>query len=351
MRNLIFKFGLLGLVYLGGCNAVIAQLGIGTNLPQARLHVYGGTLLSQTPKLDPQNSPFYDPANFDDDSVRHAFIWMPEKSAFRVMGGSIYGNALDPAAVGKFSFASGFDVFATGLSASARGLRTSASGFASFACGRGTLAGENFSFGQGLFTSANGPSCVAIGTNLSNNYLTGAFVLGHTDFSFQSASNNQVRMLFTGGYRFYTNSLLITGALLPAGANAWSVVSDVRKKEKFAEVNGREFLRKIAEMPLSSWNYKGQDIKTFRHYGPMAQDFYKSFGKDRYGLIGTDTTISHSDLDGVTLIAIKALIEETDELQKLNDDLEHQLVSLRKRLSQREYSRPRREISLAKKSK
>ena len=319
-------------MYLVSCTMAFAQLGVGTNLPKARLHVYNGTFLSQTPKLDPQTSPFYDLANFDDDSVHHSFKWMPEKSALRVVGSSIYSNTLDPTKVGKFTFTSGFDTFATGLGASARGLRTSGTALATFASGQATVAAYDLSFAQGYFTNANGLHCITIGTNLSNNYTTGTFVMGHSSFSFQSTSDHQIRMLFEGGYRFYSSSPLISGVMLPAGANAWSMISDVAKKEKFIAVDGRKFLQKIETMPLPSWNYKGQDPKVFRHYGPMAQDFFRAFGSDAYGTIGTDTTINQSDLDGVTLIAIQALARETQELQKLNDDLEKELASLRRRI-------------------
>ena len=333
MKKLLLKFIRAGFAYAMGCSMTFAQLGIGTNLPKARLHVYDGTFLAQTPTLPPQESPFYDLANFDDDPVHHAFKWIPEKGAFRALGAGIYSSTLEPASVGKFSFASGFDALATGLGASARGMRASAGGFGAFASGQGTIAGYNFSFVQGYMSMSSGPSCIAMGTHLENNSLTGALIMGHSTFNFQSTSNHQFRMLFEGGYRFYTNNLQTSGVALPAGANAWNVVSDASKKENLAAVDGQQFLRKMEEMPLSSWNYKGQDPKTFRHYGPMAQDFFKAFGHDQYGTIGADTTINQADMDGVTLIAIQALVEETDELQKINDDLEREVSVLRKRMS------------------
>ena len=37
-------------------------------------------------------------------------------------------------------------------------------------------------------------------------------------------------------------------------------------------------LIKIRGLSLTSWNYLGQDSKQFRHYGPMAQDFFAAFG-------------------------------------------------------------------------
>jgi hypothetical protein len=90
----------------------------------------------------------------------------------------------------------------------------------------------------------------------------------------------------------------------------------VRKKENFAPVNGEDFLNKISGFKLTSWNYKGQNPKQHRHYGPMAQDFYAAFGKDNYGTVGNDTTISQADMEGVSFVAIQALVKRTEELQK-----------------------------------
>src|SRR5699024_4723499 len=66
---------------------------------------------------------------------------------------------------------------------------------------------------------------------------------------------------------------------------------------------------------LTTWNYKGQDPKTFRHYGPMAQEFYYYFGHDAMGTIGNDTTINSADIDGVMFTAIQSLIKENKQLR------------------------------------
>jgi predicted adenine nucleotide alpha hydrolase (AANH) superfamily ATPase len=78
-------------------------------------------------------------------------------------------------------------------------------------------------------------------------------------------------------------------------------------------------------IPMTTWNYKGQDVKTYRHYGPMAQDFYKAFGRDRLGEIGCDTLINQQDFIGVNFIAVKALEERTHAQQKEIDELKKQV--------------------------
>ena len=84
-------------------------------------------------------------------------------------------------------------------------------------------------------------------------------------------------------------------------------------------------------MPQYTWNYKTQDTKTLRHYGPMAQDFYKAFGRDELGKIGCDTVINQQDFLGVNFIAIKALEKRTAELkQQLDKAMELINVQMKK---------------------
>lgn len=91
--------------------------------------------------------------------------------------------------------------------------------------------------------------------------------------------------------------------------------SDRNLKENFLPVNGRDVLRKIRGFNMTSWNYIGQDPKTFRHYGLMAQDFYAAFGRDPYGTFGTPTTINTGDMSGVLFAAIKELSTANEKMK------------------------------------
>jgi hypothetical protein len=172
---------------------------------------------------------------------------------------------------------------------------------------------------------------------VSTNLKAGSFIIG--DVSGSGTVNdaaNQMLMRFAGGYKLYTNSSATVGVRVVAGGNAWSTLSDKNRKENLAPVNGEAFLQKIAAFKLSSWNYKGQDAKTFRHYGPMAQDFYLAFGKDPYGTIGNDTTINQADFDGVNLIAIQALEKRTSELNAKNQVLQSENEELKEKVATQE---------------
>ncbi|MBO0695065.1 MAG: tail fiber domain-containing protein [Verrucomicrobia bacterium] len=100
-----------------------------------------------------------------------------------------------------------------------------------------------------------------------------------------------------------------------------TVVSDRNKKENFQALNGEDVLRKIRGLNVMSWNYIGHDPRQFRHYGPVAQEFFAAFGHDGLGTIGTDTTINSSDLEGILTISVQALEKRSQALQAENADL------------------------------
>ena len=109
------------------------------------------------------------------------------------------------------------------------------------------------------------------------------------------------------------------------GQVAFTFTSDKNRKENFQSVNGESVLWKIRDFDIPSWNYIGQDAKQFRHYGPMAQDFFAAFGDDGQGTIGTPTTLNSGDMSGILMIAVQALEKRTTELQAENARLEETL--------------------------
>ncbi len=107
-----------------------------------------------------------------------------------------------------------------------------------------------------------------------------------------------------------------------------TVVSDKTKKKNFKPVDGEEALKKIRGLSLTSWNFIGHDPKEFRHYGPVAQEFFAAFGHDGIGTIGTPTTITSTDMDGVLMIAVQALEKQNREIKAENADLKARLERL-----------------------
>jgi hypothetical protein len=105
------------------------------------------------------------------------------------------------------------------------------------------------------------------------------------------------------------------------GQVAYTFTSDKTKKENFQPVDGEQVLKKIRGFEVTSWNFIGHDPKEFRHYGPMAQDFFAAFGHDSVGQIGTETTINSGDMAGILMIAVQALEKRTAELKQTKEEL------------------------------
>lgn len=241
---------------------------------------------------------------------------------------SIILGGVDNLVSANFCLAMGSGVAASEDGAIAIGNTTVANGYCAMAIGQLTVADGDFSTAMGASTGAYGPYSTALGVgSIAHGF--GSFAAGINgqvlhDFSFlwsdgtdafHSAAPSTFNVLASGGYFFYTGTGV--GVTLPSHSGSWSSFSDRNAKENFRSVDAPEILRRVVEMPLSTWNYKAQD-KAIRHMGPMAQDFYANFG------VGEDERhISTVDADGVALAAIQGLN------QKLEAQLKEQRTALR----------------------
>jgi len=65
-------------------------------------------------------------------------------------------------------------------------------------------------------------------------------------------------------------------------------------------------LNRVAELPISRWNYKGTSGES--HIGPVAQDFSSAFA------VGSNKKhIATMDADGVAIAAIKGLNQKLEQ--------------------------------------
>jgi len=161
---------------------------------------------------------------------------------------------------------------------------------------------------------------------------TQSFVWSGASGGAVSTNTNSFTVRAPGGSRFISTATGDTGVILVAGGTSWAVLSDSNAKTDIEPVNTREVLQKVAALPVTSWHYK-HDLKR-RYIGPMAQDFHAAFG-----LGSDDKTITTLDTDGVTLAAIKGLVEELKErdaeiagLKARNSQIEGQLREINQRL-------------------
>ena len=169
-----------------------------------------------------------------------------------------------------------------------------------------------------LYSNTTGTfnTAIGVGADVGSGDLTNATAIGHG--AVVDASNK---------VRIGNSSVTVI-----EGQVAYTFSSDRNKKENFQPVDGEEVLRKIRQFNLTSWNYIGQDAKTLRHYGPMAQDFYEAFGHDAIGTVGTPKTLNSGDMAGIMMIAIKALATENVQLKSAVAKQEVVNAEQRKRL-------------------
>jgi hypothetical protein len=270
-------------------------------------------------------------------------------------GSLAFGNGAT--AMGPYSIAMGATTAANGFWAVGIGASSAAAGAGATAIGHSVnaTADDATAFGAGSWASAasamaigndvvaSGTFSTAMGKSATTNGMTGAFVYGDaTSSSYLTASApNQFAVraqhywFGTGNTTLATADRLIetsTGAYLTSGG-AWTNSSDVNRKHEFKTVDGDELLERIAAMPVQTWSYRAED-DSVRHMGPTAQDFRKAF---RLG--DTDKAIATVDADGVSLAAIKALLQRTTNLRRENDELRAALGDLQRRLADLEISR------------
>jgi hypothetical protein len=224
-------------------------------------------------------------------------------------------------ASGKNSVALGSYTKASGGVSTAIGNANTASGLYSIAMGDNSIASGTESTAIGLFNIASGVASTAMGRFANTNNHTNSFCIAgvSNNGAATNTTDNQMMMRFDN-YTFYVAGTNNYAYIIPA-SNGWAYTSDRNRKENFEELNGESVLKKIAKIPFYSWNFKDKEVKQYRHYGIMAQDFHDNFGKDNLGVIGNDTTVSALDLLGVAYSGIKALEKRTEELLTKNAEL------------------------------
>ena len=221
--------------------------------------------------------------------------------------------------VGQFNTASGVLALGRNLNGSANTASGDLALFANTGGGANTAVGtqalqsntvgfNNAAFGSlGLATNVSGSRNTAIGVraDVATEDLTNATAIGADTIV---DASNKIRL---GN----ENVTVIEGEV------AFTFTSDKHKKENFLPVDGEQVLDKLRSLEIPSWNYVGQDPEKFRHYGPMAQDFYQAFGEDEIGAVGTPTTLNTGDLTGILMIAVQALERRSAENARLKERL------------------------------
>ncbi len=190
----------------------------------------------------------------------------------------------------------------------------------------GTVGGGHFNTASGLGSTipggrenaADGDYSFAAGRRAKANN-DGCFVWGDsTEADVACTGDNRWVARASGGVYFYSSADLSTGVHLPAGSSEWLPIpgfSDRNLKDHIIPVDTQGVLGRLAEPPISTWSYKSSD--RVRHIGPMAQDFYATFG------LGDDDKRIHTiDTAGVALASIQGLYNVVQEKEMRISELE-----------------------------
>lgn len=113
-------------------------------------------------------------------------------------------------------------------------------------------------------------------------------------------------------------------------------ISDRSLKRDIEPVDHFAVLDAVSKLPVSTWSYRS-DPEGVRHMGPMAQDF-----KAAFGLGDTDRAYHSIDAHGVTLAAVQALYELSQEQSRKIEALERDNRALRSEMNALSRSRPGR---------
>jgi len=315
-------------------DSVIAQdsngnIGIGTTTPAAKLDVADGNL------------------NLDDSSIASGNILKSGVLFLHSFGTEntfIGSNAGNLTFQGSGNTAIGYEALENLESAGsntaigAEALESNTGG--SFNTAIGTIALRNHRFGD---------NNIAIGeaSDFGNQFGRGNTVVGNVTFRNNQAGVNNTGIGFLTdvyapelvnataiGFAAVVNAsnkirLGNTQVSVIEGQVPYTFTSDRNQKENFQAVDGEQVLRKLGGFNISSWNYIGHDPQQFRHYGPVAQEFFSAFGHDGVGTIGTPTTINSGDLEGILMIAVQALEKQNAALQTRIDALERAIREMR----------------------
>ena len=242
-------------------------------------------------------------------------------------GSAVLGGSSHVASGGNAVIAGGHNNAASGLESSIGG-------------GGGNIASGWFATIPGGYQNeATGQSSFAAGQFAKARH-NGSFVwndAANLNESLSSTADNQFLVRASGGIWFGTTGNVAsipsgrfintsTGGYLSTGG-VWTNASDKNAKTNFSMVNPTDVLERVAQLPISTWNYKTQDA-TIRHMGPMAQDFYAAFG-----LGEDDKHLGTIDADGVALAAIQGLYQQNQALQSENAELKAQVDDLAARIA------------------
>ena len=153
-------------------------------------------------------------------------------------------------------------------------------------------------------------------------YNTGDIYMNH-GVDAASQGNRFAWHLLANGNIEQTGDLWVGGNITAQGTI--SPGSSRATKDNINLIDGNKILGMLSDIDIYSWSYI-RDAGKVTHIGPMAEDFYELFN---YGV--DNKHISPTDTSGISLAAIKALMEKTKSQNTKIAKLENAIVELQKK--------------------
>lgn len=172
------------------------NVGIGTNIPVAKLHIADSNVLFTGPAIVPNTTTYLPPAQ----GAGTRMMWYPQKAAFRV--GGITGTQWNKDNIGSYSFASGYN--------------NKADGYVSTAIGYAANASDSGSIAIGDNSTASGIDAIAIG---------GGFASGISSFAFGFRSASFGRFSTSIGLSAYSSGIASTSLGYYTNARSFNEVA------------------------------------------------------------------------------------------------------------------------------
>ncbi|ACA85960.1 tail fiber domain-containing protein [Shewanella woodyi] len=150
-------------------------------------------------------------------------------------------------------------------------------------------------------------------------YNTGDIYMNH-GVDAASQGNKYAWHLLANGNIEQTGDLWVGGNITAQGTI--SPGSSRATKNNINLIDGNKILDMLSDLDIFSWSYI-RDAGTVTHIGPMAEEFYALFN---YGV--DNKHISPTDTSGISLAAIKALMDKVESQSSKIEQLENTLVQL-----------------------
>jgi len=306
-----------------------SYIGIGTSSPDEKLHVAGSIYVTGKARIGYNNT----------NAGLYAFVAGYNNTASETYA-SVSGGADNTASGERSTVSGGGNNIASGTrSTIGGGWSNIASGSQSTICGgfNNTVSGENSFIGCGHENLVEGHLSVIPGGQFDTISVNAdiAMAFGNRVFLDNSFRVAFFRGSFPGRFgvnrddhdgginypiHIGTSSMNGNGAYLTNGGT-WTNGSSRSFKENLQVIESQALFTKIASLEIPEWDYLDTNE---HHIGPMAEDFVEAFG---VGAIREsdgqreDQYLAASDVAGVALAGVQALLERIEQLEKEIEDL------------------------------